>query len=165
MNKDITVKSAELKKEGETNGKTWKLFKIEDQDGDKYTSFDEDLAQIGKQVNIQFTEEQKTFTNSDGQEVTYTARTIKSVRSMGSMEKPTGLELKDSTTNQGNVIKEILVSPKLEGIEAVVVQLTRMEAKIDRLLHNALQGNNEPIKASSDPIDDFPDINPEDIPF
>ena len=77
LEKSITVKLAEEKKKGTTNGKAWTLFKITDQDGDKYTTFESQLAQLGIPARIWYEESTRDWVNPEGKTIKVKDRTVK----------------------------------------------------------------------------------------
>lgn len=77
IEKSITVASAELKKSGVTNGKAWTIYKIVDQDGKKYTTFEKELAQLGVPAHIFYEETERDWVNPEGKTIKVKDRTIR----------------------------------------------------------------------------------------
>lgn len=76
--KSITVTAAKMNASGITNGKPWKIFQIIDQDKIKFSTFEEQLAQLGIPARVWYDEEQKTAKDKKtGKDFTFIQRTIR----------------------------------------------------------------------------------------
>ena len=105
--KKFTINSVEKIKEGEKNGRKWEMFRVKDDQGIEYTSFDsKDQEQIGKEVEKEV-EERESF--RDGQR--YFNRTIRPVS--------------EKTRQDSEVI---------ESLKVINKNIQVLEKKIDRLL-------------------------------
>lgn len=90
IKKRITVTAIETKS-GQTNGNTWNMVIIKDENSDKYSFFTTKKdgtdtkayegykkipVTVGGQVNVAFGETPKSFINNDGKEINYKVRNI-----------------------------------------------------------------------------------------
>lgn len=96
LNKKITIESLEQNK-GETNGKEWQVYKVTDQDKNKYSFFTskqdgtetkafqaykELQLTLGSEIGIGYVEEEKEFTDKGGEKRKYQQRTIRFFESL-----------------------------------------------------------------------------------
>lgn len=108
--KSITVQSAQSKKKGVTNGKAWEIFKIVDQDGVKYDTFEKQLAQLGITARISYDEKERDWEKSPGKIIKVTDRTIRRFEvgaEFGGSIPP--LTREESLTGQGGAISGVPV--------------------------------------------------------
>lgn len=112
--KNITVASAELKKQGTTNGKNWSIYKITDQNGLRYSTFEKQLSQIGISARVWYDEEQRDYQGKP-----YTARTIRRFEVGAEFQSP-----------------QVPSKPKeapISDLEAILIEMQALTKRIEAL--------------------------------